>query len=98
MTAAERARAVAPEQTGVRDPQFSPDGRWIWFVYQHDLWLAPTSGGDARQLTRGGSEDVLHGDLDWIYPEELGLRSGYAWSPDSLRLAFYEIDQRPVPK
>ncbi|MBI1353163.1 MAG: prolyl oligopeptidase family serine peptidase [Acidobacteria bacterium] len=96
--AAERPRAVAPEHNGVRDPQFSPDGRWISFVYKHDIWLAPTAGGDVRQLTRGGTEDVLHGDLDWIYPEELTLRSGYAWSPDSRHVAFYEIDQRQVPR
>ncbi len=96
--AAERARAVAPEHTGVGDPKFSPDARWISFIYEHDIWLAPTSGGDVQQLTYGGTADVMHGGLDWIYPEEFGLRSGYAWSPDARRIAFYEIDQRPVPE
>ena len=95
---AEKARPVAEDKRGVRDPKFSPNGRWISFLYQHDIWLAPASGGEARRLTTGAGDDLLHGDLDWVYPEEFGIRSGYAWSPDSRRVAFLEIDQRPVPK
>ncbi len=95
--AGERARPLAPDKLGVRNPHFSPNGRWVSFVYEHDLWLVPPSGGEARQLTFGATELVLHGDLDWIYPEEFRLRSGYHWSPDSRRIAFLELDQTEVP-
>ncbi len=95
---AEKARPLAPGKEGVRDAKFSPNGRWVSFVYQHDLWLAPASGGEERQLTTGATEDLLHGDLDWVYPEELGVRTGYHWSPDGRRLAFLEIDQSTVAR
>ena len=95
--AGERARPLAPNKQGVRNPRFSPNGRWVSFVYQHDLWLVPPSGGEARQLTFGATDLVLHGDLDWVYPEEFRLRSGYHWSPDSRRIAFLELDQTGVP-
>lgn len=95
--AAGKAQLLAAGKRGVDDPKFSPDGRWISFVYRHDLWLVPAAGGAEKQLTTGGNENVLHGDLDWIYPEELAVRTGYHWSPDSRRIAFLELDEHPVP-
>ena len=95
--AGEKSRIIAQDKKGVGDPKFSPNGRWISFLHEHDIWLAPASGGETRRLTTGADKDLLHGDLDWVYPEEFGIRSGYEWSPDSRRVAFLEIDQRPVP-
>ena len=95
---AQKARPVAPDKDGVRDPKFSPNGRWISFLYEHDIWLAPASGGEERQLTRGASASLLHGGLDWIYPEEFGVRTGYHWSPDSARIAFLQLNQGNVPE
>ncbi len=95
--AAGKARLLAPAKRAVDDPKFSPDGKLVSFVYQHDLWAVPVAGGEEKRLTVGGNENVLHGDLDWVYPEEFELRTGYHWAPDSRRLAFLEIDQHPVP-
>jgi len=95
--ATQAAREIAPSRRGLRDPKFSPNGNWISFVYEHDVWVASLATGEEKQLTRGGSENVLHGELDWVYPEELGIRTGYVWSPDSRRIAFLELDEHPVP-
>lgn len=94
----QKARPIAPEKQGVRDAKFSPNGRWISFLYEHDIWLAPAAGGAERALTSGASDRLLHGDLDWIYPEEFGVRTGYHWSPDSARIAFLELNQEHVPE
>ena len=47
-------------------PQISPDGKWITYEVgtpnleanrvAHDIWLVPADGGEARQITRGGSD------------------------------------------
>ncbi|MEX2299646.1 MAG: S9 family peptidase, partial [Bryobacterales bacterium] len=95
--ATQQSRALARNKSGVRDPKFSPDGRWVSFLYQHDIWLAPAGGGKELPLTTGATDTLFHGDLDWVYPEEFAIRSGYAWSPDSLRIAYLEIDQGRVP-
>ena len=95
--AAEKARPLAPGKRGVRNPRFSPHGRWVSFLYDHDIWLVPPSGGEERRLTWGATDTLFHGDLDWVYPEEFAIRSGYEWSPDGRRLAFLEIDQSLVP-
>ncbi len=92
-----RGTTLAPAKTGVLDPKFSPDGQRIAFVYEHDIWEVPAAGGAEKQLTFGGHDLLLHGDLDWVYPEELGVRTGYHWSPDSRHIAFMEMDESPVP-
>jgi dipeptidyl-peptidase-4 len=91
------SRRLAPSKASVVDPKFSPDGRQVAFVFEHDLWVVPSAGGDERRLTHGGTDLILHGDLDWVYPEELGVRTGYHWSPDSRHIAFLELDETLVP-
>jgi dipeptidyl-peptidase-4 len=90
-------RALAPEITDADDAKCSPDARWVSFVSRNDLWIAPTSAGKPRRLTFGASETILHGALDWVYQEEFQARSGYFWSPDSLKIAFIEMDENRVP-
>jgi dipeptidyl-peptidase 4 len=92
-----KATLIAPAKSGISDPQFSPDGKWIAFVYKHDLWIVPGTGGKEIQVTFGGSELLLHGEPDWIYQEEFDVRSGYSWSPDSSRIAFLELEESRVP-
>jgi len=91
------AKILAPSKHGVLDPKFSPDGQSIAFVFEHDIWLVPTDDGEERQVTHGGHELLLHGDLDWVYPEELGVRSGFHFSPDGRFIAFLEMDESSVP-
>ncbi|MEM7349753.1 MAG: S9 family peptidase, partial [Acidobacteriota bacterium] len=91
------AKVLAPSKHGVKDPKFSPDGETIAFVHQHDLWIVPTAGGEARQVTHGGHELLLHGDLDWVYSEELGVHTGFHFSPDGQYIAFLEMDESSVP-
>src|SRR5271154_4398000 len=35
---------------------------------------------------------VRKGELDWLYAAELGTKHGYAWSPDSSRIAYLEFN------
>ena len=88
---------LAPTLENVLDPKYAPDGRSVAFVYEHDLWVVPVAGGDPRQITFGGTDLILHGDLDWVYPEELRVRTGYHWAPDSRHIAYLELDETLVP-
>jgi len=80
----------------IEDAKFSPDGKWISFVRDANLWLANVASGEVRRLTAGSSEQILNGQLDWLYPEELGNATAYWWSPDSSKIAYYEMDERRV--
>jgi dipeptidyl-peptidase 4 len=79
---------------------FSPDGQKIAFVRANDLYVVDLAGRE-RRLTTDGSAEILNGKLDYVYQEEVygrGIWKGYWWSPDSRRIAFLQLDERPVPE
>ncbi|HEV8383865.1 MAG TPA: DPP IV N-terminal domain-containing protein [Candidatus Acidoferrales bacterium] len=78
------------------DPKFSPDGKMVSFVRGYDLWLVDIASGKESRLTTDGKEELLNGKLDWVYPEELDIRTGYWWSPDSTQIAFLQMDEHKV--
>ena len=80
------------------DPEFSPDGKNIAFLRKHDLWVRGIPDGTERQLTKGGDDNLLNGEVDWVYEEELDVRSNYFWSPDSKQIAFLQMDEKKVPE
>ena len=93
------ARLTETPDAEESEEDFSPDGRWVSFVRGNDLYVVDVRTRAERRLTRTGGEKVLNGVLDWVYEEELygrGNRRGYWWSPDSARVAFLSLDERPV--
>jgi len=87
-----------PESRAVQDPKISPDGRWVSFVRDFDLWVVSVATAEQKQLTRDGREEWMNGQLDWVYPEELDIHTAYWWSPDSSQIAYLQMDERPVTK
>ena len=41
---------------------------------------------------------MLNGEVDWVYLEELEVRSNYFWSPDSARIAYLQMNEAHVPE
>jgi dipeptidyl-peptidase 4 len=81
------------------DPKFSPNAEMLAYVRGNDLYVHPLDrNGVERRLTNERDEEVLDGVVDWLYEEELGVRSNYFWSPDSRQILFLQTDERPVPR
>ena len=78
-----------------RNPQMSPDERWVSYVTDGDVHYVAVQGGPVHSVAPHQAE-VLNGELNWVYTEELDLRSAYTWSPDSRYIAFLQSDERPV--
>jgi dipeptidyl-peptidase 4 len=81
----------------VSDPKFSPDGKHVAYVGKHNLYVHSVPGRGEKQLTKDESENFLNGEVDWVYTEELNVRSNYFWSPDSKDIAFLRMDETKVP-
>jgi dipeptidyl-peptidase 4 len=78
------------------DAKISPDGRTVSFIFDHNIWVSDVATGAARPLTKGGTEALRKGDFDWVYPEELEIKSGHWWAPDSSSIAYLEMDVSAV--
>jgi dipeptidyl-peptidase-4 len=85
----------SPDPSG--DPKFSPDGTRLACVRKHNLFVHPLNAKDEKQLTKDTGENLFNGDIDWVYTEELGVRSNYFWSPDNKEIAFLHMDETKVP-
>jgi dipeptidyl-peptidase-4 len=81
----------------ISDPKFSPDGRRIAYLLKHDLYVQAPGKGRAVRLTKDGSNNLLNGEVDWVYEEELDVRSNYFWSPDGQKILFLQMDESQVP-
>lgn len=86
---------ITHEAGGKRNPQMSPDGQWVSYLTDGDVHYVSVRGGPVYRVAVH-QDGVLNGELDWVYTEELGLRSAYRWSPDSRYIAFLQFDERPV--
>jgi len=95
--AGKRLTSSGPQKPA-EDAKFSPDGKTVSFVRAYDLWTVNLATGKETRITTGGTEEVMNGALDWVYPEELRARTAYWWSPDSKRIAFLKMDERPVKR
>ena len=66
------------------------------FVRDRNVWIVSLAEGKERAITAGGTEDIRKGELDWVYPEELAIKTAYWWAPDSSAIAYLEMDERKV--
>jgi dipeptidyl-peptidase 4 len=76
--------------------RFSPDGTKVAYVRENNLFVQTIRSGEITMLTKDGAGPIINGTTDWVYEEELALREGYRWSPDSQSLAYWQFDTSGV--
>jgi dipeptidyl-peptidase-4 len=79
------------------DPKFSPDGLHLAYIRKHNLHVRPVDGKEEKALTSDQDENLLNGEVDWVYAEELSVRSNYFWSPDGKHIVFLQMNEKAVP-
>jgi dipeptidyl-peptidase-4 len=92
------SRTLVSGKETIADPKISPDGLYVSFVRNHNLWLASVADGKERAFTEGGTEELRKGELDWVYPEELEITTAYWWAPDSSAIAYLQMDESKVAR
>jgi dipeptidyl-peptidase-4 len=76
-----------------RTAELSPDGKMLGEERAGDLYVVDLAAGRERRLTHDATEHVFNGHFDWVYEEEFGLSQAWQWSPDSRRIAYWQVDE-----
>lgn len=78
------------------DARFSPQGSYVSFIRDQNLFVIELATGVERQLTNDGGGVILNGMAEFVAQEEMRRNTGYWWSPDETRIAFTRVDESPV--
>lgn len=78
------------------DIKFSPNGTYVSFVRDREVYAVEVVSGREIQLTTGATDTIANGMAEFIAQEELLRRTGYWWSPDETKVAFEQFDESGV--
>ncbi len=76
--------------------KISPDGTKAAYTSEHNVYVEDLATGAIRPLTTDGAFRLINGTFDWAYEEEFSCRDGFRWSPDSKRIAYWQLDASNV--
>jgi dipeptidyl-peptidase-4 len=88
-------------QPPIIDPRLSPDGSYIAYVQDCELYCVSTATPEAkpRQLTfdARGRPNKTNGLAEFIAQEEMERSEGFWWSDDARFIAYTQVDESNVP-
>ena len=77
--------------------KISPDGSKAAYVSNRNVYVEDLSNGKIKALTQtNGTPKLINGTFDWVYEEEFDCRDGFRWSPDSKKIAYWQIDANKI--
>ena len=79
-----------------RRSERSPDGSMTAIYKDFNLLIRDQKSVKEKPITKNGTDRIRYGTGCWVYGEELAQDTAMWWSPDSRKLAFYEIDERAM--
>ena len=81
-----------PAKSEMMFGKFSPDGLKFAYVWKNNIYVQDLKSREIKALTTDASETIINGLFDWAYEEEFSIRDGFRWSPDSQRIAYWQLD------
>lgn len=83
----------------IREPLISPNGKYVAYVLENNLYVLDLNSETTRQLTIDGEVNkIINGVSDWVYEEEFSLVRAYEWNEKGDRIAFLRFDESEVPE
>ncbi len=90
---------VAKSESPPLAPRLSPDGDFVAYVMDEELYVSNVDTGARVQLTTGArGTGKTNGLAEYIAQEEMGRSTGFWWSKDATQLAFIQVDETHIPE
>ncbi|MCB4797259.1 S9 family peptidase [Neotamlana laminarinivorans] len=83
----------------IQEPTFSPNGKFIAYGYQNNLYYKNLETNEVTQITFDGKKnEIINGITDWVYEEEFSFVRAFDWNSGSNKIAFIRFDETNVPE
>lgn len=90
------AKQLTNSEAFETDSRFSPQGNYVSFIRDQNLWVVNIKSGKETAITTEGGGLISYGMAEFIAQEEMDRDTGYWWSNDESGIAFTQIDESPV--
>lgn len=89
-------RQVTQSEVFATDIQFSPNGEYLSYVANQNIFCIHIESKKVTALTSDGGGTISNGIAEFIAQEEMHRFEAYWWSPDSAKIAFTQTDESPI--
>ncbi|WP_438862781.1 S9 family peptidase [Neptunicella sp.] len=90
------SQGIETEPATMMFAKFSPDDKSVAYVRDNNIYVQSLADYSIQQLTQDGKGHIINGIFDWVYEEEFSIADGFRWSPDSKRIAYWQLDTSAV--
>ncbi|MBI1233781.1 MAG: prolyl oligopeptidase family serine peptidase [Alphaproteobacteria bacterium] len=92
----QEARRLTETETFETDARISPNGNFVSFIRDQNLYVIDLATGEERALTSEGGGVISWGMAEFVAQEEMDRDTGYWWSPDEAYIAAARVDETLV--
>ncbi len=91
-----RVQPLVQTETFETDAQISPQGRYVGFIREQNLYFVEIATGKLTAVSSDGGGAIKNGMAEFVAQEEMDRMTGYWWSPDDSKIAFLRVDESAV--
>ncbi|WP_144392728.1 S9 family peptidase [Pleionea sediminis] len=92
----DNARKIVSTPEFETDIKFSPQGNFVSYIREQNLYIFNLKTEKETQLTTEGGGLIKMGMAEFVAQEEMKRMTGYWWSPDETKIALTRVDESPV--
>ena len=92
----EQSRKLFSTDAFETDGRISPQGNYVSYIRDQNLYIFDLASGKETQLTKDGGGTIKNGMAEFVAQEEMSRLTGYWWSKDESKIAFTRVDESPV--
>lgn len=92
----DEARQITDTEAFETDARLSPQGNYVSFVREQNLYTVALDSGKEQAITHTGEGVLKFAMAEFVAQEEMKRMTGYWWAPDESAIALTKVNEAPV--